>query len=79
MCFDYNTEYFLVLLLSASGSQSEMILALEDTWKYLEKYLIVISGEVQLKQSVLRQGILFNKTKMHSTSPNTRNYLSQHQ
>ena len=76
MCFDYNTEYFLVLLLSASGSQSEMILALEDTWKYLEKYLIVIS---ELKQSVLRQGILFNKTKMHSTSPNTRNYLSQHQ
>ena len=76
MCFDYNTEYFLVLLLWASGSQSEMILALEDTWKYLEKYLIVIS---ELKQSVLRQGILFNKTKMHSTSPNTRNYLSQHQ
>lgn len=49
MCFDYNTEYFLVLLLWASGSQSEMILDPENTWKYLEKYLIVISGEVHLK------------------------------
>ena len=77
MCFDYNTDYFLVLLLWLSGSQSEMILAPEDTWKYLEKYLIVISGEVQLKQSMLRQVIQFNKTKMHRTSPNTRNYPSQ--
>ena len=49
MSFDYNTEYFLVLLLWASGSQAEMILDPENTWKYLEKYLIVISGEVQLK------------------------------
>ena len=77
MCFDYNTDYFLVLLLWLSGSQSEMILAPEDTWKYLEKYLIVISGDVQLKRSVLRQEIQFNKTKTHRTSPNTRNYPSQ--
>ena len=53
-------EIFLVLSLQAKASQSEMISSSEDTWQYLDKLLIVISGEVRFTDSGFRPGIQFN-------------------